>query len=204
MADYDSAVLLVIDVQNDFCPGGKLAVEGGNLIIPLINSLMSKFPKVVATQDWHPEGHLSFASNHPGKEILQTVSIGSIEQVLWPDHCVQGTIGADFHPNLNTNKISLILRKGMNIEIDSYSAFYENDKKTATGLDGYLKNLNINTVYLTGLATDYCVYYTAMDALKLGYKTNLFIKGVRGVNFPDGSVEKALDDMKEKGVKIIE
>ena len=198
---YGNSVLLVIDVQNDFCPGGRLAVKDGDRVVPFINEIMDKF---VATQDWHPEDHLSFASNHPGKEVMEIETIDGIEQVLWPDHCIQGTEGANFYPGLNIENISLILRKGMDKRIDSYSAFFENDKKTSTGLDGYLRNLHIDTVYLTGLATDYCVYYTAIDAVKLGYRTNLFIKGSRGVNFPEGNVERAVNDMKERGVKIIE
>ncbi|MCD6123363.1 MAG: bifunctional nicotinamidase/pyrazinamidase [Spirochaetales bacterium] len=201
---YGNSVLLVIDVQNDFCPGGRLAVKDGDRVVPFINGIMGKFGKVVATQDWHPEDHLSFASNHPGKEVMEIETIDGIEQVLWPDHCIQGTEGANFYPGLNIENISLILRKGMDKRIDSYSAFFENDKKTSTGLDGYLRNLHIDTVYLTGLATDYCVYYTAIDAVKLGYRTNLFIKGSRGVNFPEGNVERAVNDMKERGVKIIE
>ncbi|RKX84479.1 MAG: bifunctional nicotinamidase/pyrazinamidase [Spirochaetes bacterium] len=201
---YGNSVLLVIDVQNDFCPGGRLAVKDGDRVVPFINEIMDKFGKVVATQDWHPEDHLSFASNHPGKEVMEIETIDGIEQVLWPDHCIQGTEGANFYPGLNIENISLILRKGMDKRIDSYSAFFENDKKTSTGLDGYLRNLHIDTVYLTGLATDYCVYYTAIDAVKLGYRTNLFIKGSRGVNFPEGNVERAVNDMKERGVKIIE
>ena len=201
---YGNSVLLVIDVQNDFCPGGRLAVKDGDRVVLFINGIMGKFGKVVATQDWHPEDHLSFASNHPGKEVMEIETIDGIEQVLWPDHCIQGTEGANFYPGLNIENISLILRKGMDKRIDSYSAFFENDKKTSTGLDGYLRNLHIDTVYLTGLATDYCVYYTAIDAVKLGYRTNLFIKGSRGVNFPEGNVERAVNDMKERGVKIIE
>ena len=202
--EYDNSVLLVIDVQNDFCPGGMLSVPGGNLVVPVINRLMRRFAKVVATQDWHPEGHLSFASGHPGKKVMETITINGIEQVLWPDHCVQGTAGADFYPGLDLNGISLILRKGTDRKTDSYSAFFENDRETSTGLDGYLKSLHMDTVYLTGLATDYCVYYTALDAVKLGYKTRIVLEGVRGVDFPEGNVDKALDDMKQKGVVIIE
>ncbi|NOY10322.1 MAG: bifunctional nicotinamidase/pyrazinamidase [Spirochaetes bacterium] len=203
-AEYDNSVLLVIDVQNDFCPGGKLSVPEGNLVVPVINRIMHRFAKVVATQDWHPGDHLSFASGHPGKEVMETITVNGIEQVLWPDHCVQGTAGADFYPGLDLNGVSLILRKGTNRETDSYSAFFENDRETATGLDGYLKGLHMDTVYLTGLAMDYCVYYTALDAVKLGYKTRVVLEGVRGVDFPEGNVRKALNDMKQKGVVIIE
>ncbi len=202
--EYDNSVLLVIDVQNDFCPGGMLAVPEGDLVVPVINRLMHKFAKVVATQDWHPEGHLSFASVHPGKKVMETITINGIKQVLWPDHCVQGMAGADFYPGLDLSGVSLILRKGTNRETDSYSAFFENDRKTATGLDGYLKGLHMDTVYLTGLAMDYCVYYTALDAVKLGYKTRIVLDGVRGVDFPEGNADKALEDMKQKGVVIIE
>ena len=161
------AVLLVIDVQKDFCPGGALAVNGGDRIIPLINKIMEKFERVVATQDWHPVEHTSFAVNHKGKKVLDTVAVHGITQVLWPEHCVQGTEGADFHPDLEKRYFNLILRKGMNPELDSYSAFFENDKTTSTGLEYYLKGLGLSHVYICGLATDYCVYYSAMDALKL-------------------------------------
>jgi nicotinamidase/pyrazinamidase len=197
------AVLLVIDVQRDFCPGGALAVHGGDRIIPLINKIMEKFERVVATQDWHPGEHTSFAVNHKGKKALDTVEAHGITQVLWPAHCVQGTEGADFHPDLEKRYFNLILRKGMNPEIDSYSAFFENDKTTSTGLEYYLKGLGLSHVYICGLATDYCVYYSAMDALKLGFQTLLIEDATQGVDLPSGSVANAIAQMKNAGIKVI-
>jgi len=197
------AVLLVIDVQKDFCPGGALAVNGGDRIIPLINKIMEKFERVVATQDWHPVEHTSFAVNHKGKKVLDTVAVHGITQVLWPEHCVQGTEGADFHPDLEKRYFNLILRKGMNPELDSYSAFFENDKTTSTGLEYYLKGLGLSHVYICGLATDYCVYYSAMDALKLGFQTLLIEDATQGVDLPSGSVAHAIAQMKNAGIKVI-
>jgi nicotinamidase/pyrazinamidase len=197
------AVLLVIDVQKDFCPGGALAVNGGDRIIPLINKIMEKFERVVATQDWHPVEHTSFAVNHKGKKVLDTVEVHGITQVLWPEHCVQGTEGADFHPDLEKRYFNLILRKGMNPELDSYSAFFENDKTTSTGLEYYLKGLGLSHVYICGLATDYCVYYSAMDALKLGFQTLLIEDATQGVDLPSGSVANAIAQMKNAGIKVI-
>ncbi len=199
----DKNVLLVIDVQNDFCPGGNLAVPDGDKVVPIINSISDKFYRVVATQDWHPANHLSFAKNHSGKKEYNVIDVNGVEQVLWPEHCVQGSKGAQFHPDLNTDRFNLILRKGTNPNIDSYSAFMENDKKTVTGLGGYLKKLDIKEVYLCGLATDYCVFYSAIDAVTLGFKTYLIIDACRGVDFPQGSVQKALNTMGKKGVKIV-
>ncbi len=196
--------LIVIDVQNDFCPGGNLAVNEGDKVVPVINSISSKFYKVIATQDWHPANHLSFAKNHPGKNVYDVVDLNGVSQVLWPEHCVQGTKGAQFHPELNTDGFHLILRKGTNPEIDSYSAFMENDKKTKTGLEAYLKSLGIEQVFLCGLATDYCVFFSAMDAVTLGFETYVIIDACKGVDFPEGNIEKALNTMKEKGIKIID
>jgi nicotinamidase/pyrazinamidase len=196
--------LLIIDVQNDFCPGGALAVKEGDKIIPLINSIQNKFYKVVATQDWHPHNHISFASNHPGKKVYDEIDINNIKQVLWPDHCLAGTKGAEFHPALNIAEIHLILRKGTDANIDSYSAFMENDKKTFTGLEGYLKSLNIKQVFIVGLATDYCVYYTAMDALRLGFETYVIIDACRGVDVPEGNIQRVICSMQNNGIKVIE
>lgn len=196
--------LLIIDVQNDFCPGGALAVPKGAQIITTINRLIGKFDRVVATQDWHPEDHVSFASNHPGKKEYEVIEHKGIEQVLWPDHCVQGTKGADFHPELDTKRLDLIMRKGSNSQIDSYSAFRENDKKTITGLEGYLNNLGIKRVYLCGLALDYCVFYSAMDSSELGFDTNVIIDATKGIDSPEGNVDEALNEMKEAGVEIVE
>jgi nicotinamidase/pyrazinamidase len=196
------AALLIVDVQIDFCPGGNLAVNRGDSIIPAINSISGKFHCVVATQDWHPADHISFASNHIGKKPFDRVIVNGIEQVLWPDHCVQGTDGAEFHPALDTKKVRLILRKGTNPELDSYSAFFENDRKTSTGLEYYLKGLGYGEVFLCGLATDVCVYYTALDALRLGFKTFLVEDASMGVDVPSGNVERTKNDMVEKGVVI--
>lgn len=195
--------LLVVDVQNDFCPGGSLAIKQGDEIIPVINKLMTKFPLVIGTQDWHPANHLSFAANHKGKKPLNIINLQGIEQVLWPNHCVQGSRGADFHHQLNTVGFNLIIRKGSNPQLDSYSAFYENDKKTQTGLSGYLKGLTISQLYLCGLAMDYCVFYSAMDAVNQGFSVFVIEDACRGVDFPTGSMRKALQTMQQSGIHII-
>ncbi len=195
-------LLLIIDVQNDFCPGGSLAVEEGDAVVPVINMVIPFFPAAAATQDWHPEDHVSFASSHSGRKVLDTVDAQGIRQVLWPDHCVQGTRGAELHPRLDTRGIGLVLRKGMRRTLDSYSAFFENDRRTETGLKYYLKGLGIKEVFLCGLATDYCVFYSAMDARKLGFKAVLIRDACRGVDFPKGNVAKALEEMREAGVRM--
>ncbi len=199
----DHSALLIIDIQNDFCPGGALAVEKGDAIVPLVNELQKSFKHIIATQDWHPKDQVSFASNHDKAEPYDTITIDGMEQVLWPDHCVQGTHGADFHPDLDTTGPRLIVRKGMKRDVDSYSAFFENDKKTRTGLDGYLKNLNISNLYLAGLATDYCVFFSAMDAATLGYNTHVIIDATKGIDVPNNNIEKSVSAMEEKGIKII-
>lgn len=193
--------LLIVDVQNDFCPGGALAVPGGDEVIKPINNLMDHFDCVVQTQDWHPEDHHSFASNHTDKEPFSTVEMEYGEQVLWPDHCVQGTEGAEFHPDLRTQPSQLIIRKGFRKGIDSYSAFFENDHETVTGLHGYLQARGVNELIVTGLATDFCVKWSVLDALKLGYDVTLVKNAVRGIDM-DGSVETALKEMKDAGVVI--
>jgi nicotinamidase/pyrazinamidase len=198
-----SRVLLVIDVQNDFCPGGSLAVEEGDQVVPVINRLMPLFDRVVATQDWHPDGHVSFASSHPGKKVLDVVDADGIEQVLWPDHCVQGTRGAELSPLLSVGSIELVLRKGLRRRLDSYSAFFENDHTTDTGLRYYLSGLGAREVFLCGLATDYCVRSSALDARRLGFDVALIQDACRGVDFPVGNVEKALSEMKDAGVRLI-
>ncbi|OGF68134.1 MAG: nicotinamidase [Candidatus Fischerbacteria bacterium RBG_13_37_8] len=195
--------LLVVDVQNDFCPGGALGVKDGDQVIPVINNIQHKFYKVVATQDWHPEHHMSFAKNHPGKNVYDIIEVNGLEQVLWPVHCVMGTTGADFHPELNIKNIHLIIRKGTNPDIDSYSTFTENDKKTETGLQGYLRGLDITQVFLAGLATDYCVLYSSMDAVRFGFETYVLIDACRGVDVPEHNIELALNTMKNNGIKII-
>ena len=194
--------LLVIDVQNDFCPAGALAVVGGNEIIPHINEEMAKYDCVVLTQDWHPKGHSSFATSHEGKNPLELIKMPYGDQVLWPDHCVQGSKGAEFHPDLNIEQANAIIRKGSNPFIDSYSAFFENDRKTPTGLDGYLKSLEIEKINLVGLATDFCVNYSAQDAANLGYKVSVLEKMCRAIDLK-GSLAAAKSEMQTCGGEFI-
>ncbi len=193
--------LLVIDVQNDFCPGGALAVTGGNDIVPGINAAMSGFDAVILTQDWHPAGHSSFASSH-GADPMSMMDMPYGPQVLWPDHCIQGTQGAAFHAGLQTDRADLIIRKGYNAAIDSYSAFFENDKTTPTGLQGYLRTRGIDTLTLVGLATDFCVNYSAVDAAKLGFKVTVQTDLCRAIDF-DGSLDAAKSGMQQAGVGFI-
>lgn len=194
--------LLIIDVQNDFCPGGALEVPNGDQIIPVINKLSTSFDTVIQTQDWHPKGHSSFASSHDGKEPFGTIEMPYGEQVLWPDHCIQGTNGAEFHPDLETNKSQLIVRKGFRKEIDSYSAFYENDNSTSTGLAGYLKEREIDTLYAVGLATDFCVKWSVLDGIKEGFELYVVEDAVMGIDI-EGSVQQAWDEMMDQGAKKI-
>jgi nicotinamidase/pyrazinamidase len=193
--------LLIVDVQNDFCPNGALAVRDGQLIIPVINTLMDYFDLVVATQDWHPKGHGSFASSH-NKMVGEIINLGGAEQILWPDHCIQGTKGAELHHELDSHKITKIFPKGVQQNIDSYSGFFENDHQTATGLGLYLKKKGVTKIFITGLATDYCVKYTALDSVKLGFKTIVLIDACRGVELNPGDVKEAIAEMKESGVVI--
>ena len=193
--------LIVIDVQNDFCPGGALAVPGGDEIVPGINTLMRDFDHVILTQDWHPAGHSSFASSHPGKAPYDAVEMPYGPQILWPDHCVQGSEGAAFHADLDTDRAALIQRKGMNPAIDSYSAFFENDQTTPTGLDGALRSLGIDTLTMVGLATDFFVAYSAIDAARLGFDVPVRTDLCRAIDL-DGSLNNALAEMREKGVTI--
>ena len=192
--------LLVIDVQNDFCPGGALAVAGGDEIVAGVNAAMADFSAVILTQDWHPAGHSSFASTHDAAPMSMT-EMPYGPQVLWPDHCIQGSQGAAFHADLNTDPADLIIRKGYNPAIDSYSAFFENDKKTPTGLEGYLRTRGIDTLTLVGLATDFCVNYSAVDAAKLGFKVTVNMDLCRAIDF-DGSLDAATDGMKAAGVTL--
>lgn len=194
--------LLIIDVQNDFCPGGALEVPDGDQIIPVINGLSETFDTVIQTQDWHPAGHSSFASSHSGKDPFETVEMSYGPQVLWPDHCVQGSEGADFHPDLQTDRNQLIVRKGFRKEIDSYSAFFENDNTTSTGLTGYLRQRNIDTLYAVGLATDFCVKWSVLDGIKEGF--NLFVveDAVKGIDL-DGSVDQAWAEMLDVGAQKV-
>ena len=194
--------LLVIDLQNDFCPAGALEVAGGNEIVSDINQEMKKYDCVVLTQDWHPKGHSSFAISHEGKNPLDVVKMPYGDQVLWPEHCIQGSKGAEFHFKLDTDRASAVIRKGSNPLIDSYSAFFENDRRTATGLDGYFKTLGIEKIYLVGLATDFCVNYSAQDAAKLGYKVAVFEGMCRAIDL-NGSLELARTEMRDCGVELI-
>ncbi len=194
--------LLIIDVQNDFCSAGALEVVGGNEIVPYINEEMAKYDCVVLTQDWHPKGHSSFATSHEGKNPLELIKMPYGDQVLWPDHCIQGSKGAEFHPDLNIEQANAIIRKGSNPFIDSYSAFFENDRKTPTGLDGYLKSLEIEKINLVGLATDFCVNYSAQDAANLGYKVSLLEKMCRAIDL-NGSLAVAKSEMQNCGVEFI-
>ncbi|SNR37490.1 bifunctional nicotinamidase/pyrazinamidase [Puniceibacterium sediminis] len=194
--------LIVIDVQKDFCPGGLLAVPDGDAVVAPINAMMPDFDAVILTQDWHPQGHSSFASQHPGKAPLEMIEMPYGPQVLWPDHCIQGSDGAAFHADLNVNPADLIIRKGYRRAIDSYSAFFENDHVTPTGLDGYLRSRGINDLTMVGLAFDFCVFYSAMDAAKLGYSVTVRRDATRGIDF-DGSSQTAQTAMQEAGVILI-
>ena len=193
--------LIVIDVQNDFCPNGALAVTGGDEIVTGINALMDEFAAVILTQDWHPAGHSSFASTHPGKAPFEMAQMPYGPQVLWPDHCIQGSVGADFHPDLNSNRADMIVRKGFRPAIDSYSAFFENDHETPTGLHGYLQERGISKLTMVGLATDFCVNFSAVDAAKLGYDVLLREGLCRAIDM-NGSLEAAMDGMRDAGVRI--
>lgn len=194
--------LIVIDVQNDFCPGGALAVPGGDEIVAPINALMSEFDAVVLTQDWHPSGHSSFATSHDGKSPYEVIEMPYGPQVLWPDHCVQGSDGAAFHARLDVDRADLIIRKGFRPEIDSYSAFFENDQSTPTGLEGYLRTRGISELTLVGLATDFCVNFSAVDAARLGFKTNVRMDLSRAIDL-DGSLAAAQSGMSQAGVTLL-
>ena len=193
--------LIVIDVQNDFCPGGALAVVGGDEIIARINGLMGDFSTVVLTQDWHPASHASFAANHPGATPFSPTEMPYGPQVLWPTHCVQGTAGAAFHSDLRTDAAQLVIRKGFRPGIDSYSAFFENDQTTSTGLDGYLRSRGVTSVTLVGLATDYCVAYSALDAARLGFRAAVLEGACRPIDL-NGSLAEALAKLRAAGVAL--
>ncbi len=195
--------LLIVDVQYDFLPGGSLAVPEGDKVIPVINSLQEKFETVVATQDWHPKNHGSFASNHPGKRVGEVVELSGEDQILWPDHCIQGTHGADFHKELRRDKWKKVFQKGTNPMVDSYSGFYDNNKREDTGLSTYLKNQGIEKVYIAGLAADYCVKFTVMDAIKEGFETVLLEDATKGVNLSQGDTERAITEMEKAGARIL-
>ncbi|WP_159022110.1 bifunctional nicotinamidase/pyrazinamidase [Formosa sp. L2A11] len=193
--------LILVDIQNDFLPGGSLAVAKGDEIIPLVNNIQSKFDSVVASQDWHPENHASFASNHNTKKVFDVIKLDGQDQVLWPNHCVQGTTGAAFSSDLNTDAVAAIFRKGMNKEVDSYSAFFDNNKTQHTGLEAYLKSMQVTEVYVCGLAADYCVYFTAKDAQSLGFKTYYITDATRYIS--EEIYNNAILDLQQHGVTIL-
>ena len=196
-----STALLVIDVQNDFCEGGALAVAEGGAVVPVINRMQDDFPLVLATQDWHPPDHSSFAANHPGAEPFSTAEMPYGTQVLWPVHCVQGSEGARLHPDLAMERVSLIVRKGWNRAIDSYSAFFENDRETPTGLAGYLRDKGVTDLTLAGLATDFCVAYSALDARRLGFGATVASQACRAIDL-EGSLDAAMAQMRDSGVRL--
>jgi nicotinamidase/pyrazinamidase len=198
----DDDVLVIIDVQNDFCGGGALAVGDGDAVVPVVNRLAERFDHVVLTQDWHPPGHSSFATSHPGSAPFESIAMAYGQQTLWPDHCVQGTSGAAFHPQLITDRAELVIRKGFRSEIDSYSAFHENDRHTPTGLAGYLRERGLQRIFLAGLATDYCVYYSAVDARRLGFDTVVVEAGCRAIDLA-GSLDAAWTAMTAAGVERV-
>jgi nicotinamidase/pyrazinamidase len=193
--------LIVVDLQNDFCPGGALAVAGGDEIVPLVNAMIRDTEHVVLTQDWHPAGHSSFASSHPGSQPYQSITMPYGEQTLWPDHCIQGSLGSDFHSGLAWSKAELVIRKGFRADIDSYSAFFENDHATPTGLSGYLRERGIAAITLAGLATDFCVAFSALDAVKQGFAVTVRLDACRGIDL-GGSVEAMIGRMREAGVAL--
>ncbi|WP_415027500.1 bifunctional nicotinamidase/pyrazinamidase [Bradyrhizobium sp.] len=198
----DRDVLLVIDVQNDFCTGGALAVPGGETVVPGINRIAQKFANVVLTQDWHPHDHVSFASNHAGRQPFQTIELDYGTQVLWPSHCVQGTAGAEFHADLDVARASLVVRKGFRRGIDSYSALFENDQSTPTGLLGYLRERDLNTVFVAGLALDFCVRFSAEDARKAGFEVAVIEDACRGIDL-DGSMAATRQSFRERGISTV-
>jgi nicotinamidase/pyrazinamidase len=197
-----SDALIVIDVQNDFCPGGALAVSDGDAVVGRINAIMGEHRVRVLTQDWHPENHRSFASQHPGADPFTMTEMEYGPQVLWPEHCVQGTEGAAFHPGLRSDAADMILRKGFRAEIDSYSAFFENDQTTPTGLQGYLRSRGVSSITLVGLATDFCVAWSALDGARLGFAVTVDLAGCRAIDL-DGSLGRAIEEMRAGGVTLV-
>ena len=195
--------IILVDIQNDFCPGGALPVKEGDAVVNVANQVMSQFELVVATQDWHPSDHKSFASQHPGLNVGEQFTLGDLPQIAWPDHCVQGTTGAEFHPKLDIESVHQVFQKGTDTEIDSYSGFFDNGHKRATGMGDFLLDQGVQEVYVLGLATDYCVKFTALDAIDLGLKTNLIVDGCRGVDLKAGDVDAAILEMKSSGVVVM-
>ncbi|MGA2034813.1 MAG: bifunctional nicotinamidase/pyrazinamidase [Thermoguttaceae bacterium] len=194
--------LIVADVQNDFCPGGALAVPEGDLVVPIINRILPQFDVAVATQDWHPANHGSFAANHPGRSPGEQIDLAGLPQILWPVHCVQNTPGAELHPGLDRRRIARVFRKGTDPTIDSYSGFFDNGRRSSTGLDEYLKRLGVTDVYVCGLTTDYCVKATALDAAGLGFQTHLLEDACRGVELRPGDIRQAIEQMRAQGVML--
>lgn len=198
----NASALIVVDIQNDFCPGGALAVQGGDAIVPLINRLIGEFDHVILTQDWHPAGHSSFASSHPARDPFSVIDMPYGVQTLWPDHCVQGTKGADFHPELQWTKAELVIRKGFRAGIDSYSAFFENDRTTATGLAGYLRERGLHDLTFVGLATDFCVAYSALDAVTQGFSATVRLDACRAIDL-SGSLAAMTEKMRQADVRLV-
>ncbi len=199
--------LIIVDMQNDFVPGGSLPVEEGDQIVSRINSIAELFRKnkayIILTQDWHPKEHLSFASNHPGMSPGDEYQTEAIGPVLWPDHCVQNTYGSEFHEDLKKEYAHAIIRKGYHPEIDSYSGFIENDKKSETGLAGFLNSLKIKRIFICGLALDYCCYFTAIDGIDFGFEVYFLVNLTKGIDLPPGNISSSLEDMKNKGIKFV-
>jgi nicotinamidase/pyrazinamidase len=195
--------LVLVDIQNDFLPGGALAVPHGHEVIAVANEQQDHFDLIVVTQDWHPPGHCSFASNHAGKRIGDLVRVNGVSQVLWPIHCVQGTPGADFPSALKRERWARVFQKGIDREIDSYSGFFDNGRRKDTGLGSYLRQQGVDSVFVMGLATDYCVKFTALDAVSLGFRTHLILAGCRGVNLQPNDAQRALEEMNAAGVTVI-
>ena len=194
--------LLLIDIQNDFLPGGALAVQQGDEILPVANALLPQYELIVATQDWHPADHQSFVSRHPGMEVGQQIQLAGLDQILWPEHCVQGTWGAEFSAELNHESIQRVIRKGTDPLIDSYSGFFDNARRKGTELESHLRSQHVDEVHLVGLATDYCVKFTALDAVDLGFRTVLLTEGIRGVELNQGDCQQAIDEMRSRGVEV--
>ncbi len=197
------SALILVDIQNDFLPGGSLAVPEGDAILPIVNRIQDQFDLVIATQDFHPENHGSFAANHPEANLYDVVDLNGLEQVLWPVHCVAGSPGAEFSPDLDLHRVAQVFPKGMEQGIDSYSGFFDNGRRKDTGMGNYLKAVGVDEVFVVGLATDYCVKYTALDAASLGFRTHLIVDATRGVNVQEGDVDRAIEEMKAQGVTVI-
>lgn len=198
------STLLLIDLQNDFMPGGPLGVAEGDLVVPVANRAMDLVSHIVATQDWHPPDHGSFASQHPNVELGEVFELEGLSQIAWPEHCIQGTAGAAFDDRLHSDRIAHVVKKGMAREIDSYSGFFDNGQKRATGLDEYLKSIDSQELIVMGLATEYCVRFTVLDALRLGYRTTVVLEGCRGVNLTPADVDRAIEEMRQAGAFIVD